>query len=74
MHLERDLPCRFNGVIGGIGIFFQIHTCANSVLMRGLPIQFGSPQIACEKIWVYDAATARFRIENIDFRWRQNLQ
>ena len=74
MHLERGLPCRFNGVIGGIGIFFQIHTCANSVLMHGLPVQFGSHHIACEKIWVYHAATARLRIENIDFHWRQKLQ
>ena len=74
MHLKRGLPCKFNWVIGGIGIFFQIHTCANSVLMHGLPVQFGSHHIACEKIWVYHAATARLRIENIDFYWRQKLQ
>ena len=74
MHLKRGLPCRFNGEIDGIGIFFQIHISANSVLMHGLPVKFGSHHIACEKIWVYHAATARLRIENIDFHWRQKLQ
>ena len=39
----------FNGVIGGIDIFFEIHTCANSVLMHVLPVQFGSYQIECKK-------------------------
>ena len=39
----------FNGVIGGIEIFFEIHTCANSVLMHVLVVQFGCYQIQCKK-------------------------
>ena len=70
---ETWFTMHFNRVIESIMKFFQIHVCANTVLMRGLPVQFGGHQIAREKIVVYHAATARFRIESIDFYWRRIL-
>ena len=35
---ETWFTTHFNGVIDGIMKFFKIHVCANSVLMRGLPV------------------------------------